>query len=370
MTNKAAIDYCIKLAKNANEYEIKPNPFVGAIIVDEYGQIQGEGYHQKLGGPHAEVFAIEEALKNNTDFSTSTLYVSLEPCSHFGKTPPCSDLIIKHGFKKIVIGSLDPNPKVESINRLKNAGIQVEVEINPEAIELNKRFFVQHQQQRPYFILKLASTVDGKIADYEGNSKWISHSKSRQFVHEQLRKNVDAILSTYKTIIIDKAELNIRIENEPVKETNVLIIDRALKLLDPENANLPIFYERKNSTLYFITETIPTKAYPKHIEFIQGEFDENGLLFSSIQKKLLELGFYKILTEGGRKLNASLIAQDSADELYWFIAPKLMNDLNSPSMLGLPQHKLLKDAIQLKLINSTVLEEDVLLHYQFKQGQD
>lgn len=370
MTNKAAIDYCIKLAKNANEHEIQPNPFVGAIIIDENGQIKGEGYHQKLGGPHAEVFAIQEALKNNTDFATSTLYVSLEPCSHFGKTPPCSDLIIQHGFKKIVIGSLDPNPKVESINKLKNAGIQVEVEINQAAIELNRRFFVQHQHHRPYFILKLASTVDGKIADFEGNSKWISHSKSRQFVHEHLRTKVDAILSTYKTIIADKAILNIRIENEPVKETNVLIIDRALKLLDPENADLPIFYERTNSTLYFITDTIPTKTYPKYIEFIKGEFDENGLQLSSIQKKLLELGLYKILTEGGRKLNASLIAQDTADELYWFIAPKLLNDLNSPSMLGLPQHKLLKDTIQLKLINSIVLEEDVLLHYQFKSGQD
>jgi diaminohydroxyphosphoribosylaminopyrimidine deaminase/5-amino-6-(5-phosphoribosylamino)uracil reductase len=150
----------------------------------------------------------------------------------------------------------------------------------------------------------------------------------------------------------------------------VLIIDRRLTLLDPENASLPIFYERTNSTLYFITETIPTKAYPTHIEFIKGEFDENGLQFSSIQKRLLKLGFYKILTEGGRKLNASLIAQNAADELYWFIAPKLMNDINSPSMLGLPQHKLLKDAIQLKLMNTTVLEEDVLLHYQFKQGQD
>ncbi len=370
MTNKEAIEYCIKLAKNANEHEIQPNPFVGAIIIDENCQIKGEGYHQKIGGPHAEVFAIEEALKNNTDFSTSTLYVSLEPCSHFGKTPPCCDLIIQHQIKKVVIGSLDPNPKVDGIANLKNAGIQVELEINLDAIELNRRFFTQHLKQRPYFILKTASTIDGKIADFKGNSKWISHSKSRQFVHKQLRTKVDAILSTYKTIIVDKATLNIRIENKPVKETNVIVIDRALNLLNPENADLPIFYERTNSTLYFITEEIPTKVYPKYIEFIKGEFDENGLQFSSIQKKLLELGFYKILTEGGRKLNASLITQNSADELYWFIAPKLMNDINSPSMLGLAQNKFLKDAIQLKLIDTKVLEEDVLLHYEFIQGQD
>jgi diaminohydroxyphosphoribosylaminopyrimidine deaminase/5-amino-6-(5-phosphoribosylamino)uracil reductase len=369
MTNKAAIDYCIKLAKNANEREICPNPYVGAIIVDQNGMIKGEGYHQKLGGAHAEVFAIEEALLNKTDLSTATLYVSLEPCSHFGKTPPCCDLIIQNRIQKVVIGSLDPNPKVESIEKLKNAGIEVEVEIAPDAITLNRRFFTQHLKHRPYFILKTASTVDGKIADYEGSSKWISHSKSRAFVHDPLRTNVDAILSTYKTVLQDQAVLNIRKENEPAKETNVIIIDRSLKLLDPANADLPIFYERKNTILYFVTDTIPSIVFPKYIKFIKGQFDENGLQFSSIHKQLLESGIYTILTEGGSKLNSSLIAQNSADELYWFIAPKLLNDTNSSSMFGHLAHTLLTDAIQLKLISSSVIEEDVLLHYYFKQDQ-
>ncbi len=366
MTNKEAIDYCIKLAKNANEREISPNPYVGAIIIDKNGQIKGEGYHQRLGGAHAEVFAINAALANQTDLSTSTLFVSLEPCSHFGKTPPCCDLIIQHQIQKVVIGSLDPNPKVDSIEKLKNAGIQVEVEIDPDATELNRRFFTQHLKQRPYFILKIASTIDGKIADFEGNSKWISHSKSRQYVHEHLRTNVDAILSTYKTILQDKAVLNIRKENEPEKETNVIIIDRSLKLLDPANADLPIFYKRANSVLYFVTETIPNSVFPNYVKFIKGQFDENNLQFSSIQKELLELGIYTILTEGGSKLNSSLVAQNSADELYWFIAPKLMNDSNGSSMFGLPVDRLLTVATQLKLINSTVMEEDVLLHYYFK----
>lgn len=367
MTNKAAIDYCIKLAKKANEREISPNPYVGAIIVDKNGQIKGEGYHQQLGGPHAEVFAIREAIANETDLSTSTLYVSLEPCSHFGKTPPCCDLILQHQIQKVVIGSLDPNPKVDSIEKLKSAGIQVEVEIDPGAIVLNRRFFTQHVKQRPYFILKTASTIDGKIADFEGNSKWISRSESRQYVHEQLRTNVDAILSTYKTILVDKAQLNIRKENESVKETNVIIIDRALKLLDPANANLPIFYERTNSTLYFITETIPTSVIPNHIKYIKGQFDENGLQFASIQKALLELGIYTILTEGGSQLNSSLIEQKFADELYWFIAPSILNDSNSKSMFGMPQNRPLDASRKLKLKDAKVIGDDVLLYYHFNQ---
>ena len=127
MNKKEAIDYCINLAKNANENDIRPNPFVGAIIVDESDQVIGEGFHQKLGGPHAEVFAIEQALKKTADLSQCSLYLSLEPCSHFGKTPPCVDLIIQHKIKKVVIASLDPNPKVASVENLIAAGVEVEV---------------------------------------------------------------------------------------------------------------------------------------------------------------------------------------------------------------------------------------------------
>jgi diaminohydroxyphosphoribosylaminopyrimidine deaminase/5-amino-6-(5-phosphoribosylamino)uracil reductase len=370
MNKKEAIDYCINLAKNANENDIRPNPFVGAIIVNQADQVIGEGFHQKLGGPHAEVYAIEQALQKTTDLSQASLYVSLEPCSHFGKTPPCVDLIIQHKIKKVVIASLDPNPKVSSVEKLMAAGIEVEVMNEPLAITLNRRFFTQHNQHRPYFILKTASTIDGKIADRNGKSKWISNGHSRQFVHAHLRSNTDAILTSYKTVLQDEASFTIRVDGNTIKETNVIIIDKALSLLNKEFEELPIFYKRTNSKIYFITDIKDTPSVSSSIEFIHGVFNEDGLVFSSIVAQLLDKGLYTILSEGGRYLNASMIHQNIADELYWFIAPKLLNDQQAVSVFGINKLNPLENASTLELLNMQRLEDDILLHYYFKQPLD
>jgi diaminohydroxyphosphoribosylaminopyrimidine deaminase/5-amino-6-(5-phosphoribosylamino)uracil reductase len=363
MNKKEAIDYCINLAKSANENEIRPNPFVGAVIIDHEGNLIGEGFHQKLGGPHAEVFAIEQALQKTTDLSQTTIYISLEPCSHYGKTPPCADLIIQHQFKKVVIASLDPNPKVESVEKLRLADIEVEIINDHSAITLNKRFFTQHIKLRPYFILKTASTIDGKIADRNNNSKWISNEDSRQFVHAQLRSNTDAILTSYKTILQDNASFTIRIEGNPIKETNLVIIDKDLTLLNKEFDKLPIFYDRTNTKIYFITDKINTPVNASSIELIEGAFNSEGLVFSSITAQLLDKGLYSILAEGGQKLNASLIDQNMADELYWFIAPKLLNDQQAIQMLGIDKSNHLDNAYNLELVDVQKFQEDILLHY-------
>jgi len=366
MNKKEAIDYCINLAKSANENEIRPNPFVGAVIIDHEGQLIGEGYHQKLGGPHAEVFAIEQALQKTADLSQSTMYVSLEPCSHYGKTPPCVDLIIQHQFKKVVIASLDPNPKVESVEKLRLAGIEVEIINDPSAITLNKRFFTNQLKNRPHYILKLASTIDGKIADYAKNSQWISNVASRQFVHDHLRANVDAIMTSYKTVIQDQASLTIRNTAGTIKETNVLIIDKNLELLEKQYESLPIFYPRTVTKIIFITANPPSIQLPENMDYIIGTFDEDGVLFSSLSTKLLELGYYKILTEAGSQLNSSMIQENIADELYWFIAPAILNDLNALPMLGLDTKIVLDKKVGLSLIETKVIDGDVLLHYHFK----
>ena len=370
MNKKEAIDYCINLAKHANENDIRPNPFVGAVIVDHAEQVIGEGFHQKLGGPHAEVYAIEQALQKTADLSQCSLYVSLEPCSHFGKTPPCVDLIIQHKIKKVVIASLDPNPKVSSVEKLKTAGIEVEVMNEPSAIILNKRFFTQHNQHRPYFILKTASTIDGKIADRNHKSKWISNAHSRQFVHAHLRSNTDAILTSYKTVLEDEASFTIRIDGAPIKETNVIIIDKALTLLKKEFEELPIFYNRTNKKIYLITDKKDTPSVSSSIEFIYGVFNEDGLVFSSVVTQLLDKGLYSILIEGGRQLNASLIDQNMADELFWFIAPRLLNDQQAVSVFGINKLNPLENASKLELVNMQRLEDDILLHYYIKQPLD
>jgi diaminohydroxyphosphoribosylaminopyrimidine deaminase/5-amino-6-(5-phosphoribosylamino)uracil reductase len=365
MTQKEAIEYTINLAKKANENEIRPNPFVGAVIVDHEGQLIGEGYHQKLGGPHAEVYAIEQALEKTTDLSRATLFVSLEPCSHFGKTPPCVDLIIQHKIKKVVIASLDPNPKVASVAKLMEHGIEVEVVSDLSATLLNARFFTNQIKNRPHYILKLASTIDGKIADYAKNSQWISNAASRQFVHDHLRANVDAIITSYKTVIQDQASLTIRNTGGSIQETNVLVIDKNLDLLEKQYESLPIFYPRTNTKIIFITANSPSIQLPENIECIIGTFNEQGLVFSTISAKLLELGFYKILTEAGSQLNSSMIQQNIADELYWFIAPSILNDVNAHPMIGLDEFRGLDKKVQLSLIETKVIDGDVLLHYRF-----
>jgi diaminohydroxyphosphoribosylaminopyrimidine deaminase/5-amino-6-(5-phosphoribosylamino)uracil reductase len=366
MNKKEAIDYCINLAKSANENEIRPNPFVGAVIIDHEGQLIGEGYHQKLGGPHAEVYAIEQALQKTTDLSQATMYVSLEPCSHFGKTPPCVDLIIQHKIKKVIIASLDPNPKVASVAKLIEHGIEVEVVDDVSATLLNDRFFTNQLKNRPHYILKLASTVDGKIADYAKNSQWISNAASRQFVHDYLRANVDAIMTSYKTVIQDQASLTIRNIAGAIKETNVLIIDKNLELLEKQYESLPIFYPRSITKIIFVTANPPSIQLPENTEYIIGTFNEQGLVFSSISAKLLELGYYKILTEAGRQLNSSMIQQNIADELYWFIAPSILNDVNAFPTLGLDEFRGLDKKVQLSLIKTKVIDQDVLLHYRFR----
>ena len=366
MTQKEAIEYAINLAKKANENEIRPNPFVGAVIIDHEGQLIGEGYHQKLGGPHAEVYAIEQALQKTSDLSQATIYISLEPCSHYGKTPPCVDLIIQHKIKKVVIASLDPNPKVASVAKLMEHGIEVEVVNELSANLLNARFFTNQLKNRPHYILKLASTIDGKIADYEKNSQWISNSASRQFVHDHLRANVDAIMTSYKTVIQDQASLTIRNTAGAIQETNVLIIDKNLDLLQKQYESLPIFYPRTITKIIFIAANPPSIQLPANMVCIIGTFNEQGLVFSSISEKLLELGFYKILTEAGSQLNSSMIQQDIADELYWFIAPAILNDLNALPMLGLDVFRGLDKKVQLSLIETKVIDQDVLLHYRFR----
>jgi len=365
MTQKEAIEYAINLAKKANENEIRPNPYVGAVVLDHEGHLIGEGFHQKLGGPHAEVFAIEQALQKTVDLSQATMYVSLEPCSHYGKTPPCVDLIIQHKIKKVVIASLDPNPKMASVAKLLEHGIEVEVLHDSTASLLNACFFTNQNKKRPYYILKLATTIDGKIADYAKNSQWISNEASRQFVHDHLRANVDAILTSYKTVLQDQASLTIRNAAGQIKETNVLVIDKNLALLEKQYESLPIFYSRSKTKIIFITAHPPSFRLPENIDYIIGTFDEEGLLFSSISAKLLELGFYKILTEAGSQLNSSMIQQNIADELYWFIAPAMLNDLNALPMLGLDTKIALDKKMNLSLIETKVMDEDVLLHYRF-----
>ena len=337
---------CLILSKKSNGENL-PNPYVAAIVFDEdKDEIISLGYHKKFGESHAEVNAIKNANGNTKD---KTLIVNLEPCSHYGKTPPCADLIIKSGFKKVVVGMEDVNPIVKNkgIQKLKKAGIEVVVGVlKKECQELNKVFIKNMLEKKPYIMLKTATTLDSKIATQSGKSKWITDEFSRYEV-QKLRSEYQAIMSASGTILADNPKLNVRIKN---KKSPIRII------FDPNN-KIPLDYNVFNndgikkilinnkSGLILPPDTV-------QIEF-RNDFDE---LF----KNLYESGIYSIMVEAGCKFNSLLLKARETDEINHFIAPKIFGGgLNFVDNLEINE---IKEAIELSDIKIKKLKNDILIN--------
>lgn len=314
----------MQIAKNGLGFT-RPNPSVGAIIVlgDE---IIGEGYTSFYGGNHAEVNAINN-VKNKDLLSSATLYVTLEPCSHFGKTPPCADLIVKHQFKNVVIGCIDSNSLVagKGVERLKKAGINVFVGVlEKECLEHHKRFFKTQTSKRPYVILKWAETKNGLIAPLEKEQQepvWISNKYSQQLVHKWRAKE-HAILVGTNTVISDNPKLNVRNwkGNNPVR----IVLDRSLRI--PEN--LSVFDGSIRTIVIFDKENTQKKAY-KNVIFEQINFSENiaGQICEVLQKHKIQ----SIIIEGGRQTLQTFINSNIWDEARIFIGDLEFNDgLSAP----------------------------------------
>ena len=303
------LNRCIELAKNGLGTTY-PNPLVGSVIVYK-SQIIGEGWHQKAGEAHAEVNAIK-SVKDKSLLSNSTIYVSLEPCSHFGKTPPCSDLIIENKIPNVVIGTVDPNEKVagRGIQKLRAAGIQVTIGIlENECNELNKRFFTFHQKKRPYIILKWAETVDGFIAPLSKNEQkpvWITNSYSRQLVHKW-RSEEQAILTGTQTVMDDNPSLNVRDwhGNQPIK----IILDRQNRLAE----DLAVF--NSNEKTIVISEAKKDfKNKNCTSEIIN--FKEN--LAQEVCGVLFKNNIQSVIIEGGAKTLQTFIDANLWDEARVF----------------------------------------------------
>ena len=362
MTSADYLHTAFLLAKRANSKNIRPNPFVGAIVVDDEGKIIGEGYHQKAGEAHAEVLAINDAFAKSKDLSNSTLYVSLEPCSHSGKTPPCTHLILEHKIPKVVIGSMDPNPLVAGAKELTDAGVNVEICILPEIVELNNTFNINQLNKRPKYILKAATTLNGKISDRLGNSKWISNDKSRNYVHQVLRTNADAILTTATTVMKDNATMNIRVDE--TKELNLIIIDKQLDILKEENKALNIFYKREKTKIYLVTDKTFENTLPEHVEIINVNMHEEECDLNELSTFLLNKNICEVLVEAGGKLNASLLKAKIVDELNIFIAPSLLIDNSSFNLFNSNELQSIENSIQLSLQETQNFDSDIMVKYK------
>ena len=295
----------LELAKHGQLY-VSPNPMVGCVIVHQ-GKIIGEGYHTQYGMPHAEVYAIN-SVKNKELLKESTLYVTLEPCSHFGKTPPCVDLIIGHKIPYVVIATLDPNPKVQGngIARLKQVGCKVEVGIlENEAIELNKRFFCFHQKKRPYIILKWAQTLDGFLDSNLRNcdnrkNYWITNKYLQYKVH-QWRSEEDAIFVGANTIIHDNPQLNVRYftGKNPVRIT----------FLTKNIGNQFHIFDNSQVSIIFNLD----KEEAKENTYFYKLTDKNNI-WQEVISKLYELKIQSLFVEGGQHTLQQLINLNLWDE--------------------------------------------------------
>ncbi len=284
---------------------VSPNPMVGCVIV-HHDKIIGEGWHQAFGGPHAEVNAIQSVIDKSL-LPESTLYVTLEPCSHFGKTPPCADLLIHHKIKRVVICNEDIHPLVagKGIEKLKAAGIEVLVGIESErGLALNKRFFHAIEKERPYIILKWAETADGFIAQENYSSKWISNEYSRQLVHKW-RSEEDGILVGRNTAMYDNPSLSVRdwTGKNPVR----IVIDRFLKLSD----RLNVMDGSQATLLYNVLK------HEEHTNLTLVRIEEQGFLWHLL-KDLHKRGIHSVIIEGGAHTLQSFINEGLWDEARVF----------------------------------------------------
>lgn len=351
---KKAIELAKKGAGNVN-----PNPMVGAVIVKN-GEIIGSGYHKEFGGPHAEVNAIDSC---SDGLDGSTIYVTLEPCCHHGKTPPCTDLIIKSSIERVVIGSVDNNPIVsgKGIQILKSHGILVDIDVlKSECDELNEMYFYSNKNKKPFVLMKYGMTADGKIATKTGESKWITGEKSRKYVHNT-RNNLTAIMVGIGTVLKDDPLLNCRIENgkNPVR----IVCDSKLKI--PLNSNIIKTSQKIKTIVATVSEDYKKieklKIYGVkilEIKKLKGKLDLNDLM-----KKLYDLKIDSILLEGGSTLNFSALESEIVDRIHVYIAPKIFGGVQSVTPIGGFGISEIEKAVKLAYRQTRIIDGDVLIEY-------
>ena len=339
-THEKYIRRCIELAKNGLGTTY-PNPMVGSVIVCD-GKIIGEGWHKKSGEPHAEVNAVN-SVKDKSLLKRSTIFVSLEPCSHFGKTPPCCDLIIENKIPNVVIGTADTNVKVagNGIKKLIEAGAKVTVGIlETECIELNKRFFTFHEKKRPYVILKWAETQDGFIAPLtklEQKPVWITNEFSRQLVHKW-RSEEEAILVGTNTVIADNPKLDVR--NWTGKNPIRIVLDQNNRISKESH-----IYDKQVKTIIFSAIPKPNKEENTIFETI--DFKQN--LVEQILNILYKHQIQSVIIEGGSQTLQTFIDENLWDEARVFIGKN-----NFETGIKAP-------ILALKNIEKYIIENDILL---------
>lgn len=353
--------------------KVNPNPLVGAVIVKD-GKIIAEGYHEKYGNLHAERNAFKN-LKKKEDAKGAELYVTLEPCCHHGKQPPCTEAIIEYGISKVYIGSNDPNVLVagKGIKQLRDAGIEVETEfLKAECDALNPVFFHYITTKTPYVVMKYAMTLDGKIATHTGHSRWVSGEKSRERVHET-RNALSGIMVGIGTVLNDNPLLTCRMEGgmNPTR----IICDTKLRI--------PLSSQIVDTAKDVPTIVATIEPHPEYKRFWNEEkafLEKNSVKVLVVKEKnnridlrdlMIELGKLQIdsiLMEGGSCLNYSALEEGIVNRIEAYVAPKIFGGVGFFTPVGGKGVELATDALKTKFVSAMPIGEDILLTYDVEKG--
>ena len=351
ISHKKYMEIALKIAEKGKG-NVSPNPLVGCIIVKR-GKIVGKGYHKQYGGEHAEIDAIKNASKKAAN---ATLYINIEPCSHWGKTPPCTEKIVEAAIREVIIGMHDPNPLVEGFRELKFRGIKTKIGIlENEAKKLNEIYIKYMKTNRPFVILKLAMTMDGRIATKTGDSKYITGRDARKYVH-QFRSEVDAIMVGINTVLKDNPKLTSRLVKgkDPMK----VVVDTELRM--PLKCNL---MKHPSKLIIATTNKAPKKKinkfYQKGVNVVVLKSKSNLVDLKELLKELGKKEIASVMIEGGAELNSSAIKDRIANKLLIFTAPKLVgNGLGAIGNLGITK---IDRAVKLKDIKMKKIGKDILV---------
>lgn len=345
----------LELAKQGMGHT-SPNPMVGCVIVKD-GKIVAEGYHEKCGEYHAERNAL---LSCKEDVSGCEAYVTLEPCCHQGKTPPCTDIIIERGIKKVYVGSMDSNPLVggKGVKILRDAGIEVECGILKEECEkLNEVFFHYIEKKTPYVVMKYAMTLDGKIAAYTGDSKWVTGEQARNHV-QYLRKKYSSILVGIGTVKEDNPMLNCRIEEgvDPVR----IVCDSNLSI--SMDCNIVTTAKEIKTIIAYAQAEEEKKKVLEQAGIILIQAENNGKVDSKLLlKELGAMGIDSVLVEGGGNIHGTFLEEGLVNKVYAYIAPKLIGGADSKTPVAGKGLENMRDAWTLKNMEIEKIGEDLLI---------
>lgn len=364
-SDKIWMQRALSLAEKGRGY-VSPNPMVGCVIVSEEGDVIGEGYHERFGQAHAEVNAVK-SVGDSSRLKNATVYVTLEPCSHHGKTPPCADMLAELPIKRVVAGMKDPSEHVngKGLDRIRKSGIEVEIGVlQKETRQLNEFWLHYLEFNRPFITLKIAQTADGYIAAPNGDSKWISSNESREQVH-RWRSRMDAVMVGRNTALYDNPSLTVRLVEG--RQPKRVVIDGPFEL--PRNLNLfSDQFEEKTIIITHNKEKSQDEADPM-LKMLQSNYFRGEIIhvekvnghsrLKEAMHKLADTGITSLLVEGGQQMSSTLLKKGLVDRLQLFIAPKLLGG-GTKSVVGLDINRM-EDIVPFRDFTWRQSGQDILL---------